>query len=511
MDKMVQHPYIKYALALVMLDNNLTRPKEITVEMLKDEILRGLNHFSLMPADDFVGKSDIIFKYCEEKNDAKSFHFLAPNAISSAMNAVKLYNAALNATKTQIKDLKSSTKLTQSEMPLAGEFCTFSPSGVVGRGKPSSTVFEELLSLIVTLTIDKPCLNTMGNTGIGENVCLIPDISIQEDLDFIKLFRRLMSQRLSSDSLTGKVKLEGKTGREVYTPKRPMIYFGNFPDAPRSTALSSIALLGSIGELTKDAEVSLLASRVLESLKNRNIYTIGYGTATAFRFNNYIIELSQKGRLRSIVDSIFWCNLYSVGQRSFKEKSNVVEYQKFDLFASRFLQLFNKPAFQDFLSFRAEYPKQMRLLLETYFEKMENINHVTVHSALEMGKWLNKAAFVAACRELESKGEEQTPEKVTQLKSKTLVELESSIMSAKTGDALLSQVIVRVGRLTGMDVPTDATVFMEKTASGELKLEQAKNLLMAFARVRDMKGLRNSVKQTDDIGENEINEDNSEL
>lgn len=142
---------------------------------------------------------------------------------------------------------------------------------------------------------------------------------------------------------------------------------------------------------------------------------------------------------------------------------------------------------------------------------MENINHVTVHSALEMGKWLNKAAYVAACRELESKGEEQTPEKVTQLKSKTLVELESSIMSAKTGDALLSQVIVRVGRLTGMDVPTDASVFMEKTAGGELKLEQAKNLLMAFARVRDMKGFRNSVKQTDDIVENEINEDNSEL
>lgn len=504
------HPYLKYALALVMTDYNLSTTEDITIDMLKREIQHGLNHFSLKPTEDFVGKSDVAFEYSSEKNDAKTYHFLAPNAITSAMNASNLYKAAEKAINSQIKKLDSSVKLTQSEMPLAGEFNAFSISNNVGRGKPSSTVMNELLSLIVTLTPDKPCLNTKGNNGNGDNVCLIPDLTIEEDIDFIKLFKRMMSQRMSSDSLKGRIKIEEKKDKHIYIPKRPVIYFGNYPNAPRSSTLSGIALLSSIGELTKNAEVSILANRVLDYLKNSNIYTIGYGKASTYQFNHYIIDLSKEGRLSTIVDAIYWCVLYSVGPRNYKDKKNISEYQNFDLFTSRFLQLFNSPAFRDFVSFRAEYPIQIQLLLITFFEKMEKIDLGTVNSALEMGKWLNRAAYIAACNDAESKGEANNKEKIRQLKSKVLVELESSIMSAKTGDALLAQVIVRVGRLTGVDAPEKASLFMVKTASGELKLEQAKNMLMAFSRLRsgktsDDKNIENNAVQEEQI------EDNSEL
>ena len=114
---------------------------------------------------------------------------------------------------------------------------------------------------------------------------------------------------------------------------------------------------------------------------------------------------------------------------------------------------------------------------------MEKINLKIVQSAKILGKWLNNVAYIAAKNEVS----EESPtywEEINKTKAKVLVELESSIFSAKTGDALLAQAITRAGRLTGMDAPEGATLFMEQTASGELPLDSAKNLLIAFSRLR---------------------------
>ena len=72
-------------------------------------------------------------------------------------------------------------------------------------------------------------------------------------------------------------------------------------------------------------------------------------------------------------------------------------------------------------------------------------------------------------------------------KTKILVELESSVFSAKSGDALIAHTITRAGRLSSSDAPAEASLFMEKAASGELPLEQAKNLLIAFSRLKSKK------------------------
>lgn len=209
-----------------------------------------------------------------------------------------------------------------------------------------------------------------------------------------------------------------------------------------------------------------------------------------FSFSHSIIRLAERGKLRRIVDSLYYVELYKEGRRS---TSNAFEYQKFDLFASRFLQIFNRPAFKDFLAFRAEYPHDIELLLNTYFSDMEKIDKEIVTSAKKLGNWLNSVAYSSAKKEVGTSNWDN----LIKAKAKVLVELESSVFSAKSGDALIAYTITRAGRLSGFDAPTEASLFMEKAASGELPLEQAKNLLIAFSR------LKSKIEETDKVTSND--------
>lgn len=98
-------------------------------------------------------------------------------------------------------------------------------------------------------------------------------------------------------------------------------------------------------------------------------------------------------------------------------------------------------------------------------------------------------------------------------KAKVLVELESSIFSAKSGDALIAHTITRAGRLSGLDAPAEASLFMEKAASGELPLEQAKNLLIAFSRLKSKIEETDKVTSSDNqsIENEEVTEDYSNI
>lgn len=485
---MTTHVYLKYAIALLMEEHGLQTEQDITFKEIKEELEKGLNAFSVKPTGDYYGQAKVQYDFTKEKNDAKKYIFLAPNTIASEMKASNLYNAVYKICSEENVDLLKAYKISQSEVPTSGEFNNFSDSGNIGRGKPSATVFDQCLALITSTTALKPCLQY--KSGVGkismDNTCLIPDLNITDLQNFIKLFKRIRIQKLDNSLMVGNVKYEkGKTLK--YIPKRPNIFNGNFPNAPHSSALGSIALLGAIGEMTKEKDVSELAMKVLESLKDCNFYAIKYGDASAFSFSHSIIRLAERGKLRRIVDCLYYVELYKEGRRS---TSNAFEYQKFDLFASRFLQIFNRPAFKDFLAFRAEYPHDIELLLNTYFSDMEKIDKEIVTSAKELGKWLNYVAYRSAQKEV---GTSSSWDDLIKAKAKVLVELESSIFSAKSGDALIAHTITRAGRLSGFDAPSEASLFMEKAASGELPLEQAKNLLIAFSR------LKSKIEETDKV------------
>ena len=479
---MTTHVYLKYALALLMEEYGLQTEQEITFKEIKEELEKGLNTFSVKPIGDYCGQTKVQYGFTKEKNDAKKYIFLAPNTITSEMKTSNLYNAVCETCSEENINLLRAHDITQSEVPISGEFNRFTDKGTFQRGKSKATVFDQCLALITSTTALKPCLQyKSGARKISmDNTCLIPDLEISDLQNFIRLFKRIRIQKLDNSLMVGKVKCDkGKTLK--YIPHRPNIFNGNFPNAPHSSALGSVALLGSIGEMTKEIDVSELAKKVLESLKDCNFYAIKYGDASVFSFNHSIIRLAERGKLRRIVDSLYYVVLYKEGRRS---TNNAFEYQKFDLFASRFLQMFNRPTFKDFLAFRAEYPYDIELMLNTYFCDMEKIDKEIVTSAKELGKWLNNVAYRSAQQEVAT-----SPgwDDLIKAKAKVLVELESSIFSAKSGDALVAHTITRAGRLSGLDAPAAASLFMEKAASGELPLEQAKNLLIAFSRLKSQK------------------------
>ena len=479
---MTTHVYLKYAIALLMEEYGLQTEQEITFKEIKEELEKGLNTFSVKPIGDYCGQTKVQYGFTKEKNDAKKYIFLAPNTITSEMKASNLYNAVCETCSEENINLLRAHDITQSEVPISGEFNRFTDKGTFQRGKSKATVFDQCLALITSTTALKPCLQyKSGARKISmDNTCLIPDLEISDLQNFIRLFKRIRIQKLDNSLMVGKVKCDkGKTLK--YIPQRPNIFNGNFPNAPHSSALGSVALLGSIGEMTKEKDVSELAKKVLESLKDCNFYAIKYGDASVFSFNHSIIRLAERGKLRRIVDSLYYIVLYKEGWRT---TNNAFEYQKFDLFASRFLQMFNRPTFKDFLAFRAEYPYDIELMLNTYFCDMEKIDKEIVTSAKELGKWLNNVAYRSAQQEVAT-----SPgwDDLIKAKAKVLVELESSIFSAKSGDALVAHTITRAGRLSGLDAPAAASLFMEKAASGELLLEQAKNLLIAFSRLKSQK------------------------
>lgn len=483
----INHPYIRYAQALIIVENNLESCDKITVIHLKQELNKGLEAFRVKPNEGVDAKNSIKYNYYrEEKGNPAIGVFLSPHIMSSDKSAGNLWSEALSLISIlDVKSLEDNGDAKMSIAPISGEYLSFSLGGGVGRGKPKISLLEQSLSAIMTLTQNKPCLQyRINKKGKPEmfNVCLVPNMDIDELVDFISFYKRMLFSQSSFDLMIGNVISEesgkGENKKTSYSPKRPLIFRGNFPNPPRSSALGAIALLGAIGEFAKEAEYSEQATRVLESLKNTEMYLIKYGGATVFTYNHHVIDLAKESKLRTIIDSLYYSKLYNQDRRS----STNSEYQKFDLFTSRFLQLFNHAAFKDFLSFRAEYPQEVTTLFNTYFTKMEKIDLEIVQSARILGKWLNKVAYFAAKNEVKQ-GTSNYWEELRKTKAKVLVELESSTFSSKSGDALIAQAITRAGRLSGMDAPEGAALFMEKTASGELTLDAAKNLVIAFSRL----------------------------
>lgn len=511
------HPYIRYAQALIMYENDLNDCDKITSAQIISEVEKGLNSFRLQPVQTIEGKDKVKFDFVRiEKGNPKKGLFLAPNVMSKDKFSRFIWKEGNNLLSELVKDsVNKLYDISMSVAPVAGEYLSFSLNGNIGRGNPKVSILEQGLSIVTTLTPNKPCLQyRIDKKGMPEmfNICIIPDLPINELKNFVRLFKWMLKTGTANDLMYGNVvaTTSGKGSNEkiIYEAKRPLIYKGNFPNPPRSSALGSVALLGAIGEFAKQSQYSEQAKSVLESLKDTTMYLIKYGGATTFTFNHYVIDLAKEGKLRSIIDSLYYSKLYNQDKRT----STNNEYQKFDLFTSRFLQLFNHAAFKDFLAFRAEYPNEVTILFNTYFIKMEKIDPKIVLSARALGKWLNKVAYFTAKTEVKE-GASNYWEELRRVKSKTLIELESSTFSAKSGDALIAQAITRAGRISGLDAPESAALFMEKTASGELPLENAKNLLIAFSRLinkAEKKDISNEQKNDEDTEEDIESVDYSE-
>ncbi|HRN46535.1 MAG TPA: type I-PGING CRISPR-associated protein Cas8c/Csp2 [Niabella sp.] len=471
------HPFINYGTAIVLVRNNLANPDAITRQHLIAEIENGINHFRVKPDSVITNQASVKFIYCDEEsgNPSKGI-YLSSSILSTDKNAKKVF-ATLKKIKTDLeKTTPQSIGITKLIAPVSGEYGNFGENSI-SRGKPKTTLEIASLCLITKTTHKKPAIafKTYKKAKAEiENLAILPDLSIPELADFINLFEQM---RLQSTTAL----MVGNVNQDDKKPFRPKIFDGNFPNAPRSNALGVVGLLGAIGAWAKDAAMISWANKVLDSLKDRPIYVVGTKTFDTYTYNHYIIELAKENKLNSIIDSIYYTVLFNQGYRNSK---NRIQYQNYDMFVSRFLQLFNPPSFKDFLSFRAEYPYQLETLFKTYFINMEKISEAVVQSARELGKWLNYAAYRVANSNIDENTQERD-KKVREQKAKSLIEIESSIFSARSGDALIFQAITRAGRASGLDAPAEAELFMTQASTGEISLESAKHLLIAFSRVRN--------------------------
>ena len=312
--------------------------------------------------------------------------------------------------------------------------------------------------------------------------CIIPDLPLFEMKSFIGLFRKMNTQRTEKGLLTSKTFREQNEGEESQKIRRPKIFNGNYPNAPTNWAFGAPGLLGAIGEWAKEAEMVNWANEVLESLKNAPLYLVNYEKTELKSYSDYVVELAKNHQLNQIIKAIDQTLLYKDSNRYYGNPN----YQTFYLMAGRFLQLYNAPAFQNFLSFRGSYDSDLVKLLNSYFMDNQKINPALVKSAKALGSWLNYTAYLAALKEMEHRNQKDQ-DSLYKAKAKFLTELESSALSAKSGSRLLAQIVTRAGRLTGRDAPAEASQFMEAVTTGEIDLKTAKDLMIAFSRLRNQR------------------------
>lgn len=510
------HPYSRYGLAVALLQARTTSEdlNETNVrEYLAEAIETGLGNFRLATDDNPQIAETLRFRvlpFTQLQQDkrlvqsaglASQGKYLAPSIVTTDGDAKSTFD---NATKI-IKELRANEAL-DSNFTFSRSFAPTTAkinNGKSSQSPPKGSLLEAACSVITTLTHRKPSAWVkMRNTVI------IPDLPLVEMRDFIALFQTMMNVTLDGNLYEAKLppkpsstdtspKKKPKKSNDESAPKseyrRPRLFNGNYPFAPRNAAFGAAGLLAAIGRWAIQANETAWARRVLESIAgteaqpSRPLYIISYDSISQIQFTHYIVNLSMSGKLSQMIDALTRETMLYADFESSKPSrysSNFeTNYKLFDLMASRFLQLFTLPAFRDFLATRAEYPQDVQPIFQEYFMNARKINKEIVESARSLGQWLNRTAYIVADSEVKPDTAERS-KKVHKEKAKILVEFESAAMSAKTPQDMLHRISTRAGRLLQRDAPAEATRFYDATNSGEIEPEDALHLLIAYLRLR---------------------------
>jgi hypothetical protein len=500
------HPYARYGLA-VALSQAGVRPWEMPEDDLREALAQaiesGLESFRMKTDDDpqitrllrfsaiFVGgvAAGRDSGAVERAGGARHLH------LPDGHHHGRQRQGHLEERCSALESLRGGKKL-DTMLDLSRSFAPTTAkinNGTASQTPPKGTLLEVACALITTLTPLKPA------AWPGRNTTVIPDLELGELRDFVGLFREMSLNQSRKDLMEWqlpelpKPKADGtakrapakKAGKKDAPPKsefhRPRLHSGNYPYAPRDAGIfGAVGLLGAIGRWAREAGQVPWAARVLESLAGKPIYIVSYDSISVVRFGHHIVSLSLRGELSEMIDALWRDTILYADLESPRPRRDAPAYQLFYLQASRFLQLLSPPAFADFLSARAEYPPQLRPLFKEYFM---SIDPAIVHSAGELGQWLNYTAYRVADGEFEAAASDRAS-RVRKAKAKILVEFESAAMSAKSPTDMLSRISIRCGRLLNDDAPAGAKRFMDATASGEISQQEATHLLIAYMRLR---------------------------
>jgi len=320
----------------------------------------------------------------------------------------------------------------------------------VGKASASNVKKTRLFALACTVTTLTP-LKAARRTGDSDRGAVIPDLPLPELLSYLDLYLDLQPS------------LAGPTQATTNDDGKPFLLQneGTFPDPPPGWTFGTLGVVAGIGSWARKNGFFGDAKPVLEALANRRVYVIDTsGTNRSETAGSHVATLAREGILRPALE-----NAWKIQTNANKEDVQRI--------LRRWLLRFNPAYFRDFLSLRATYPRSFSPLFDAYF--MPDYDPSLVSSARAAAQHINTQAYHAA----DGTGDTKRQNKQTILSS-----LESTLYDCDNGPELIARISVQVGRLTGADFPPDAQEFFDRTTAGELTLEEARNLLVAYMRLR---------------------------
>lgn len=489
------HPLPRYGLAAAMVQFDLD---DCDIERSTDTELLDLAAGTL-----FQNLSDILMKAesLPEKEQAFKFRPVADEELEPGkksgqvaehgffiMPHVTTSNNAADVVK-EIRNLleligsRKHTKpyeLKRSFSPVIAKF----NAGKKSMSNPKVSLLEAALTAVATVTSLKPAA---FNYDDALNVSLIPDLPFYDEatnsfplLMFIRLFRLIQKEGLGVEAYIGSFDSEKKRFR------RPSIYYGNYPNPPRSYGFGSVSVLAAMGKWLNEFEIMAREIGdelpVLGELAGRSVYVLSYGGTSQESFGHHLVQIAQSGYLYEVTSNAWRVSFPNVEDRT---KFSDPAWKNFIRVLDQFLRFFNSPAWSNFLAQRAYYPSEFAQLFKTFFMEKKNIPETVVHSAMQYGKSLNVAAYLTAKRQREEDEQagRRTGPTLDEYKNRTLTQFESTIRSAKSATALLAQMATIVGRLTMRDIHPEGALFMQEVAKGNIDQETARDLIIAFMRL----------------------------
>jgi hypothetical protein len=424
------HPYSRYGLAIALFEaqiplDELTR--ENVSEVLAKAIESGLENFRLMTDDNPQTAETLRFRRIKTEELRKDNNlvfsaglpdkgiYLLPTIITnqSDQKQGKIIKGCFDNAISTVEQLRSDVPLTKEDKfsrSFAPTTAKINNGG--GQKPPKGSLFERACSIITTITQIKPAFFYNKN-----NTTIIPDLEIEELMDFLDLFQRMLNDSLKENILEATID-QSKTEKKY---KRPRIFNGNYPYAPHEVTFGAVGLLAAIGKWGQRAGEIERTKKVLESITGnerqagRPLYVINYDGISQVQFTHHVARLAVSGRLSDMISAFsYQTRLYPDTENKNPDRYNSnfkTNYELLKLMTGRFLQFFNQSSFQDFLAIRAEYLPIIEPIFKEYFMAKQNISREIVESARMMGQWLNRMAYFVAKENVESEKALPEPEK----------------------------------------------------------------------------------------------------
>lgn len=504
------HPYPRYGLAAALVQAGVGREwkplldqPDALLNAAQDAIRDGLQRFRVHTSGNLESDRELQYRWLSNDElktggqKAEDGYYIAPHVVIDDRNAHYLIRAA----RSMLDELQGESAIDPlASVKMKRSFAPFTSK--LNQGKRSlsylkSTRMEAVFSLVATLTPLKAASlvwKRSGETITTVNQALIPDLDLASAVQFVRLFRSMQAKEMGEFLTLNR--------SEESNRKRPPLFDGNYPDAPGSSAFGPVGLMGAIGQWAERAGRMDDARPVLEKMAGNPVYLVSYdgGLMRQEFVGHHAARLAEEHDLPSVIASLYRARFYNEDDNR-PDSSN---RQTFFRMAGRFLQLYTQPAFRDFLAFRVQYDRIFSPILTDYFMSEQAIDADIVQSARAYGAYLNDVAYHIARQEVEENEKQEgggTGRNLYEAKTRALAQLESTAMSARRPSALFAQLNVDAGRQSNRDVPAAAERFLEATNAGEIDFDTAKDLVLAYMRLRSENGSGNVQSEDDDSDE----------